>query len=117
MEKEAGSNDSLNGPSSHLEFVKALKSLKNKKAAGPDMICNEMVKLAGPKFHSLLVSLYNKLFVSQTYPDLWKTSMITTIFKSGDVNIPGNYRGVAVANSMHKLFTIILNNRICINTS
>jgi hypothetical protein len=34
------------------------------------------------------------------------------IYKSGDVNNPGNYRGIAINPSLGKLFNTILNNRL-----
>ncbi len=86
--------------------------MKNNKAAGPDMIRNEMIKRAGPAFHTLLFRLFNRIFTSRSYPVKWKNSVISTIYKSGDVHNPGNYKGVAVANSMHKMFTVILNKRL-----
>ncbi len=113
LEREAIPNDDgINDDITSDEFTKALQKMKNNKAAGPDMIRNEMIKRAGPSFHKVLLQLFNKLLRNDSYPDKWKTSIISTIFKSGDVHNPGNYRGVAVANSMHKLFTIILNKRL-----
>ncbi len=112
LERESISNEEINQGITVPEFTKALQRLKNNKASGPDMIRNEMIKRAGPSFHTVLLHLYNRLLREESYPDKWKNSIISTIFKSGDVHNPGNYRGVAVANSMHKLFTIILNKRL-----
>ncbi len=46
------------------------------------------------------------------YPKLWMYNIITPIYKTGDPNDCQNYRGIAVSNSMNKLFTKILNSRI-----
>ncbi len=108
----AEANQELNRAITLSELEKALKTMKSNKSPGPDKINNDMIKLAGPAFQKLLVCLYNKLLRSSDYPSIWKDSIISTIYKSGDVNMPNNYRGVAVSNSMHKLFTKIINSRI-----
>ena len=43
------------------EIKKNVKALKNSKAKGLDGIPNEFVKNAGPRFHVLLTSLFNKI--------------------------------------------------------
>jgi len=40
------------------------------------------------------------------------TGLIVTLFKSGDNGNPDNYRGITLNNSISKLYTLILNNRM-----
>lgn len=112
IKQNAIPNEQLNNPIDMEELIKNIKSLKSKKAAGPDMINNGMIKSAGTYFHRLLLNIYNKILSTGIYPNIWKSSIITKIFKSGDVNIPSNYRGIALSNALHKLFTKIINKRI-----
>lgn len=112
LEKNSEINKELNKDISVKEVFEVVKSLKNSKAAGPDKLSNEMIKYAGGEFYVLLTEFYNRVLSSGAYPTAWKKSIISTIFKSGDSNSPSNYRGVAVSNALHKVFTKVINKRI-----
>jgi hypothetical protein len=112
LEREAIPNEEINKSIAFEEVEFAIKSLKNNKAAGPDRILNEMIKNAGKSFFQLLQKLFNKILTSNHYPRRWKKNMLTTIHKSGDINMPTNYRGIAIASNIHKIFTKIVNTRI-----
>ena len=112
IEKAAESDSGLNAAITLDEVKKVVESLKNNKAAGPDLIKNEMIKHSGKHFHKLLVKLYNHIFMGNEYPEVWKTSTIITSFKSGDASLPTNYRGIAISNALHKVLTKILNKRL-----
>ena len=49
--------------------------------------------------------------MSGQYPMLWSGGKIFTIFKNGDRKDPKNYRGISVANSIVKLYAMVLCNR------
>ena len=57
--------------------------------------------------------LFNKILSSGEYPKNWDTSIITPIFKGGYSSDINNFRGIAVSSCISKLFTKVLNNRIC----
>ena len=57
--------------------------------------------------------LFNKILSSGEYPKNWDTSIITPIFKGGHSSDINNFRGIAVSSCISKLFTKVLNNRIC----
>ena len=46
------------------------------------------------------------------FPNDWNCSLITPILKSGSAYDPANYRGIAVANSLSKLFLKITTKHI-----
>ncbi len=94
------------------ELEKAIKKLKNGKSTGPDSIRNEMIKKGGDNLHRTLNTLFNRILMSGIYPAAWQKSTITPIYKSLDPNNPTNYRGVAVSDTLSKLFTYILNDRL-----
>lgn len=94
------------------ELEKAIKNLKNGKAMGPDEIPNEMIKSGGKCLNRALKLLFNCILKSASYPKLWRYSIITPIHKTSDPQDPSNYRGIAVADCMSKLFNSILNERI-----
>ncbi len=97
---------------SHLEITKSIKKLRNGKSAGPDGIINEMIKYGGAHLHDTLRNLYNKILCKGQYPTVWQYSTITPIYKALNPSEPTNYRGIAVADIMSKIFTCILNDRL-----
>ena len=97
---------------SDTELEKAIKGLKNGKSCGPDMISNEMLKYGGQGLKEAVRHLFNLILDAGEYPKQWRKSIITPIFKCGSRMDPTNYRGVAVSDSMGKLFSKLLNTRI-----
>ena len=53
-----------------------------------------------------------QFFASGIYPAKWSESFIRPIFKSEDQHNPDNYRGIAINNSIGKVFNLILYNRL-----
>ncbi len=86
-----------------------MKELKNKKAAGPDGLCNELLKSYTKNLLNAMKHVFNIIMKNGNYPRVWNSNIITPIHKSGDKNDPQNYRGIAVGNSLNKLFTKIIN--------
>ena len=50
--------------------------------------------------------------MSGQYPMLWSGAKIFTIFKKGDRKDLDHYRGISVANSIVKLYDMVLSNRL-----
>ena len=90
----------------------AFKALKSKKANGPDLILNEMLKCSGNFLIDHIMKLFNLILDSGSFPSIWSTSYITPIFKGGNALDGSNYRGIAVGSSFGKLFLSILNRRL-----
>ncbi|XP_067427114.1 uncharacterized protein [Thunnus thynnus] len=89
-----------------------LKTLKNKKACGPDGILNEMLKYSTEKFQLTILKLFNLILNVGYFPESWNNGLITPIFKSGDRFDPQNYRGICVSSCVGKLLCSIINSRI-----
>ena len=58
-----------------------------------------------------LLKLFNAVFTSGIYPSKWSESFVCPVFKADDPNNPVNYRGIAINNSIGKLFNLVLCNR------
>jgi exonuclease III len=105
----------LDSPFEETDLIDALRSLKNNKAPGIDGIPAEFYKFAtGNKdiITSWLQS-FNALFAMGEYHCTWETSIIHTIFKNkGDKNSPDNYRGIALAPILSKVFCKLLYNKL-----
>jgi exonuclease III len=104
----------LDKPIDADEVTKYTKELKNNKAVGSDGLCNEFLKCTCKSVHvsRAVLHMFNAILTNGNYPREWMSNIITPIYKSGDVNVPQNYRGIAISNSMNKLFTKIINSRI-----
>ena len=94
------------------DITGASKNLKNGKAVGIDTILNEQLKCCceSPVMMPLLCKLFNECLDKGIYP--WNTTVITPLFKKGDVYDPDCYRAIAVGSNLGKLFSQILLDRL-----
>lgn len=95
-----------------LEFRKALKDCKSNKSPGADAIPNEFYKALPINWELYILCLFNKVLRTEVVPDDWSRAILTMIYKKGDPQDPGNYRGIALLNHITKLFTRILASRL-----
>ena len=105
-------NQSFNRPISIDEVLLALRKLKPKKAAGPDQIIGEILKQANLHIIPFLVKFFNVLFDNGIYPEQWTEAIILPLYKKGNVNDTGNYRGISLSDTSSKLYGMIVNRRI-----
>ena len=101
-----------NRPFTPGELNKIRCKMKDKKAVGPDMIPNEILK--HDSISRLLLGFVNKCFIDNVIPSIWKTSIIAPIPKSSskDPCVPLNYRGISLLSCVYKLYTSLLNSRL-----
>ncbi|KAI5721369.1 hypothetical protein M8J77_019893 [Diaphorina citri] len=98
------------------ELQNAIKSLKNKKAAGLDQVFNEHVKETFDYFQEWWLIYMNNLLNTGTIPTCWRTAKLKTLYKGkGNIKDPNMYRGIALISVTYKVYTKILNNRIINN--
>ena len=104
----------LNGNITKEEIVTNIKSLKNGKSVGTDMISGEMLKccIENDRMTESIQILFNNLLNTGTYPTQWNCSLITPIHKSGPTDNPHNYRGIAVSTCISKVYNKILTKRL-----
>ena len=93
------------------ELQKAMSKLKTGKSPGFDNTPNETPRAAQSFMNHCLLKLFNAFFSSSHYPKQWSQSFICPLQKLDDPKKPENYRGIAINNSIGKLFNIILCNR------
>ena len=99
---------------SYAEIKKCLKSLKNNKTGGNDGLVGELFKYGGSGMVNLLKALYEVVWTEEGIPKQWRQGLIVSLYKKGDAEDPGNYRGITLLNVVGKLFCKILNNRLVI---
>ena len=105
-------NDVLNGPISPEEISIALKKAKNNKSGGCDGIPVEFYKHTNGVLENSLCALFNHVFNSGEYPEIWATGQIAPIHKKNAVDDAGNYRKITLLPALGKIFESVLNNRL-----
>ena len=106
-----GENADLNAPVTLDEVKAAFKRLKRNKAAGTDGIRAEFLLDAVDVLLQPLAQVFTHMLMNGV-PSDWCKGIIHPIFKAGDVNDPGNYRGITVTPVLSKLFAMILEARM-----
>jgi hypothetical protein len=76
------------------DIYKNLISINCNKGAGPDEIPPVFYKNCAENLVAPLSILFNKSLMSGIFPNIWKKSYLTPIFKSGERNNVSNYRGI-----------------------
>ena len=94
------------------EVLNTLRSLKNGKACGADLISNEMLKAGANLLLPVFTKIFNLSLSSGHFPNQWGQGRIMSIHKKGDVHDPSNYRGITITGCLGKVFNGILNSRI-----
>ena len=60
----------------------------------------------------LLEQLCSVIWREETVPKQWREGLIVNLFKKGDREDPGHYRGIILLSVVGKVFCKILNNRL-----
>ena len=97
---------------SRLEILKAVKSLHNGKAPGPDNIPPEALKADINTTVEMMHVLFGKVWESEEIPTDWKESHIVKIPKKGDLSNCNNYRGISLLSIPGKVFNRVILERI-----
>ena len=84
-------------PKSETEFERALKAMRNRKAAGVCEIPPELLKFGGAEVNKELTRLFNKIMEEQRVSEDWKKAIIVPLFKNKGSKLDcGKYRGIAL---------------------
>ena len=115
MTLERKDADELNRRISREEVEVCLKKQKNYKAAGLDEIPYELYKNGGDVVVDGMTELFNRVWEDERVPREWNECRVTLLHKGGhkckkDLK---NYRPIALANTVGKIFCAVLNERLC----
>ena len=100
------------------DVVLELQRLNPKKSLGPDGISGQLLKGTARTTASVLTRIFNKSLSSVTFPQPWKLSHVTPIYKKGNRQDSTNYRPVSLLNIVSKVFEKNIFKRLyqhCIN--
>ncbi|KAF2350820.1 hypothetical protein FHG87_018427 [Trinorchestia longiramus] len=97
-----------------VEIETFFKKLKNWKASGPDDIPYEFYKHSGESIIEMLRCLCDEIWRSERVPDEWNKCNVVSLHKGGHKNMNElkNYRPIALADTVSKIFCGILNERM-----
>jgi Reverse transcriptase (RNA-dependent DNA polymerase)/Endonuclease-reverse transcriptase len=104
-------------PVTALDVLTAFKQLGTAKATGVDGIPAEFVTKAftesdGHVMVPIVVRMCNMVLQLGHMPEAWKHKAISPVFKSGSKSDPNNYRPIAVATTLYRVFTAIFAARL-----
>ena len=94
------------------ELEQSLKSMKNRKAPGPDGLNSELFKYGGPVLSNRLLKLINKCWKKRSTPEEWGQARVKSLFKKGKRDDCSNYRGISLLNSGCKIYANIITQRL-----
>ncbi|MBW0528316.1 hypothetical protein O181_068031 [Austropuccinia psidii MF-1] len=98
-------------PIAEDKVVRAINKLPGKKAAGPDRIPNELLKIANKTLTPYLSPLFNACLQKHHFPKQWKQAITVIIKKAAkdDYTNPNAYLPIALLNTLGKLLEKIIN--------
>ena len=94
------------------ELEICVKNLKLGKSTGPSGILSEMIKSTFTDISPILSTLYIRIFETSQFPSSWGQSILCPFFKSGSLNDPNNYRGISLIDTLNKILTGMMFNRL-----
>eukprot|EP00660_Eupelagonema_oceanica_P019526 gene19526-biopygen14884 len=95
------------------ELEAALRSLKKRKAPGPDGIANEMLCHLGRAGRAALLRLASASWTAQAVPAAWRVAEIIPLLKKGkDAHAAKSYRPVSLTSCVAKLVERLVRARL-----
>jgi hypothetical protein len=94
------------------EYKATIKNLKPKIFSGPDGIPPYMLIIHSEVLMYPLCLLSNLILEMQTFPNIWKSTRVCPILKSGESSKIENYRPIATVCSPAKVLEQILESNI-----
>ena len=105
-------NESYNQQITKAELTCALQTCGNT-APGEDEICYPMLKNLSESATKLLLHIFNRVYLNESFPSLWRKSILLTFLKPGKPETNKNsYRPISLTSSTCKLLEKIINHRL-----
>ena len=95
------SNSFYLAPVTQTQVFTLFAGLKENKASL--IVPNKLIKLATEQLSAPFTEIYNESILSGEFPEIFKISKVTPIFKSGSLSELGNYRPIAVISPFSKV--------------
>jgi exonuclease III len=105
-------NAQYDEPFTKAEMDHAVADLPTYKAGDAADLKSELIKAGGSALVKVLLKLVNWVWELETLPTAWSQGVIVNLFKAGDAQLPGNYRGITLVSICRKMFTNMLRKRL-----
>ena len=92
----------------NARVYKLLRQLNPQKASGPDLLSSRILKDLSAECAPFLTLIFKKCLKVGKIPDMWKTAIVTAIFKKGERYKASNYRPVSLTCICCKTFEHIV---------
>ena len=89
-------------------FRDKIRHLKNGETPGPGGIPNELLKHLPEGVHQAIHKLFILMWMTGTMPKAWKESQTVLLHNKGSEQDLGNWRPIAQANTLYKLWTGVI---------
>lgn len=91
------------------ELVSTVRSMRNRKAPGPDGVPAETLKVVTTHYPQLLLRMYNECLVIGIFPARWKVARLALISKGKDnSDSPSAYRSRCTLDTTGKVMEKLL---------
>ena len=104
--------EELNAPFELSDIENSVKQLKTGKCSGEDLMINELFIYGKDVLSPYLLKLFNFIFDSGCFPNMWSDGLLIALHKKGNYSNPENFRGITLLSALGKLFTRVVNNRL-----
>ena len=96
------------------EIYNIINKLNAKKGPGPDGISAKILQATAKVIAPHLSILFNECLKQGKYPDMFKISQCSPIFKGGDMDPedPISYRPISILNASNKIFERVLHDQL-----
>jgi len=95
------------------ELEEAVRHLRNGRSKDGAGVIAEMIKAGGEALIAVLLDLFNQVIAQNgSPPQTWRQTTITVLYKSGNPQLPQNYRPIAMIPLLYKLFARLLYSRL-----
>lgn len=86
----------------------AIRSLQGSMSMSTDGIPAFVIKDCVGVIPDALLHIFNLVLRHKRFPDCWKLSRVTPIFKSGSKNVVSNYRPLSIISNISKVLELIV---------
>ena len=89
-------------------FQRCLRNTKLGKTPGPDGVCNEILSHLHEAMQQAIHKMFILMWMTGCTPDHWKQSHTLLLYKKDGPLQLSNYRPIALANTLYRLWTGVL---------